>query len=412
MRLLPNTLALTAVLALLQGMGPLSTDLYLPSLPSLVEALDTDLSSAQLTLSVFLAGFAVGQLFYGPISDRIGRRPTLLAGLALYLVASVACAFAQSIELLIAARFLQALGAAGPVVLSRSIVRDLYDGPRAGTELARMGTIMGLLPSVAPLIGGFLETAFGWRSAFVLIVVLGAGATAIVAIFLPETLRARGSLPLSPIGMARAFRPLLSHAGYRAHVAIVCFTFAGLFSFISGSSFVLQDYYELSPIHFGLAFGAGAFAYVVGTVIGQVVTPRRGIGATLGLGTLANAAGGALLVIAQAAGFDHPLEVVLPQLVYMVGLGLTLPVGMAAALLPFPSQAGAASSLLGFLQMTSAALVGAALGMLMSGSAWPMVIFIAASGFGSLAVFLASRRVRGEGLDARHGAPAPAPAAE
>jgi DHA1 family bicyclomycin/chloramphenicol resistance-like MFS transporter len=162
MLLKPDTLAMTVVLALLTALGPLSTDMYLPSLPAIRADLGATTGGTQLTLSVFLLGFAVGQFAYGPVSDRIGRRPVLLFGLALFTLASLACTVAPSIETLVAARFVQAVGASGPIVLGRAMVRDLYGGARAGRELSRMGTIMGVVPAAAPTLGGLLEEAFGW----------------------------------------------------------------------------------------------------------------------------------------------------------------------------------------------------------------------------------------------------------
>ncbi len=212
MKLRPDTLGMTAILAMLTALGPLSTDMYLPSLPAIATALGTDVARAQLTLSGYLVGFAAGQIFYGPVSDKIGRKPTVLAGLALYCLASAACALAQSVEMLIAARVVQALGAAGPIVLGRAIVRDLYEGPRAGRELSRMGMIMGLVPAIAPIIGGILEPLFGWRSNF-WAVLGGAAALALaVILFLPETLRQKRPEPISLLGIFRGFGVLLRTA--------------------------------------------------------------------------------------------------------------------------------------------------------------------------------------------------------
>ena len=166
MPLRPDTLGMTVMLALLAALGPLSTDMYLPSLPAIARELSATTAETQATLSAFLLGFAVGQFAYGPVSDKAGRRPALLAGLGIFLVGSAACAFAPTIGALIAGRFLQAVGAAGPIVLARAMVRDLYEGPRAGRELSRMGTIMGVVPALAPILGGVLQGLSGWRANF------------------------------------------------------------------------------------------------------------------------------------------------------------------------------------------------------------------------------------------------------
>src|ERR1700740_1813726 len=187
----PGSFALTLLLSLLTGLGPLSMDMYLPSLPAIGEALHGSIAQVQFTISSYLIGFAAGQIVYGPVSDRIGRRPVILAALVFYGVATIVCAVAQSIEVLIAVRFVQALGGAGCIVLARAAVRDLYSGVRAGRELSLMGSITAFAPIVAPAIGGVLQTAFGWRASFVLLLicVFVIGATA--ARLLPETLRER-----------------------------------------------------------------------------------------------------------------------------------------------------------------------------------------------------------------------------
>ena len=204
MRLKPDTLAMTVCLALLTALGPLSTDMYLPSLPAIARELGATTAQAQATLSVFLIGFAAGQFVYGPVSDKVGRKPMMLAGLALFLAASLACTLAPTIETLTLARFFQALGASGPIVLGRAVVRDLYEGARAGRELSRMGTVMGIVPAVAPVLGGFLADWAGWRSTFALTVVLGAALGGVVLWLLPETLRARvGGAAVVPVDPAR-----------------------------------------------------------------------------------------------------------------------------------------------------------------------------------------------------------------
>ena len=277
---------------LLTALGPLSTDFYLPSLPDIVRVMQTDVAGAQATLSAFLFGFAGGQILWGPLSDRLGRRPVLLTGLALFTLATLACALAPSIEALTAARAVQALGASGPIVLGRAMVRDLYEGPRAGRELARMGMIMGLVPAVAPVLGGVLQQAFGWRSTFVASLAFAAVLAAVVGFLLPETLRTRSREPLSLLAIIRGFGTLLQNRAYRVYVGLTALAYGGLFAFISGSSFVLIGIHGLTPAQYGLSFGFGVLGFILGTILAQRLVGRRGMDGVIGLGVVCLAAGG------------------------------------------------------------------------------------------------------------------------
>jgi len=390
----PDTLAFTLLLAILTSLGPLSTDMYLPSLPNIGAALDADPSSVQLTLSLFLFGFAAGQIFYGPLSDRYGRKPLLAVGLVIYALASLACALAPTIEILILARFLQALGASGPIVLARSMVRDVYEGNRAGRELARIGSLMGLVPAVAPTIGGFLQAMFDWHASFVGTAIFGAAALAAVQFRLGETLTTRRTDPLSVGAILRSFNGLLGHAAYRAYVIIVCGTFGGLFAFISASSFVLQNVYGLSEVVYGICFGLVALSYASGAYFAQRVVGRYGIARLVGWGTMLNAIGGVAMALAVAFGPGHAAEIVVPMMVYMVGLGISMPQAIAGALMPFPDRAGAASSLMGFLQMISAGVLGVAVGHFIGESAWPLTATVLIMGLITYGTFLVTRTTR------------------
>lgn len=394
MKLRPDTLAMTAVLAMLTALGPLSTDFYLPSLPEIVQVMDTDVAGAQATLSSFLFGFAGGQILWGPLSDRLGRRPILLAGLALFLLATLACAFAPSIGALTAARALQAFGASGPIVLGRAMVRDLYEGPRAGRELARMGMIMGLVPAVAPVIGGLLQSAFGWRSTFFASLVFALALAATIILVMPETLRARTPGALSIPSIFRGFGVLLQNRAFRVYVGLTALAYAGLFAFISGSSFVLINVYGLTPVQYGFSFGFGVLGFIAGTIIAQRLVAGRGLDGVIALGVGCLAGGGVIMLVCVAGGFGGPLGVVVPMALYACGVGLTMPQAQGAAMMPFPDRAGAASSFNGLCQMLLSACVGLLVGHALQGSALPLPLVMSGLGVGALVLFKASAGIR------------------
>lgn len=394
MKLRPDTLAMTAVLAMLTALGPLSTDFYLPSLPDIARVMQTDIAGAQATLSSFLFGFAAGQIFWGPLSDRLGRKPILLAGLGLFALATLACAFAPSIEALTLARALQALGASGPIVLGRAMVRDLYEGARAGRELARMGMIMGLVPAVAPVIGGMLQTAFGWRSTFVASLAFGLALAAIIITVMPETLRARSPQPLSPAAIFKGFGVLLRNRAFRVYVALTALAYAGLFAFISGSSFVLIGIYGLTPVEYGLSFGFGVLGFILGTIIAQRLVGRRGMDGVIAIGVACLAGGGLAMLVGVLTGFGGAAGVVLPMALYVCGVGLTMPQAQASAMMPFPDRAGAASSFNGLCQMLLSACVGILVGHLLKNGPLPLPLVMSTLGVAALVLFRATRAIR------------------
>jgi DHA1 family bicyclomycin/chloramphenicol resistance-like MFS transporter len=296
--------------------------------------------------------------------------------------------------MLIGLRVLQALGASGAVVLPRAVVRDLYSGSRAGRELSLMGAIMALAPVVGPLIGGVLQTGFGWRANFLLAAVVGVVVALLIVRLLPETLRERAPGIMSIGAMLQDYRLLARHSGFLAHLGIVALSYAGLFAWISGSSFVLQDLYGLTAFQFGVAFTLCGVGFLCGTSLATRLVTRIGLDRTMGWGALALAAGGLTMVAGLAAGFTSVASLVLPMMLYLTGLGLAMPQAMAGALTPFPDHAGAASSFMGFVQQTGAALVGVLVGQILGDSAWPVAAPIAITGGLSLVLWLGTRRMR------------------
>jgi len=377
-----NSLAVTALLTALVALGPISTDLYLPSLPGLARHFGVGVDDVQLTLSVFLVGLATAQLVYGPLSDRFGRRPVMLAGLAIYGAASIACVFAPSIAVLVAARFLQAVGACVGPVLGRAIVRDVHGRDGAARVLAYMSAAMALAPAIGPILGGFLEQGFGWRSNFLALVAYGLAGLAITWRILPETNVLRDPETARLHRILWSYRGFLGHRAYIGYVLCCAFAYSGIFAFISGSSFVLQQAVGLGPVAYGLCFAGAVIGYMVGTILAGRLSKRLGIDRLIAAGAAIAVGGGVLMAgLALADAISSPLAgalaIVGPMLVYMAGVGLVLPNAIAGAVGPFPRAAGAASALLGFTQMTTAAAVGIGVAALYDGSARPMTATIA-----------------------------------
>jgi MFS transporter, DHA1 family, multidrug resistance protein len=394
----PGSFALTLLLSFLTALGPLSMDMYLPSLPEIGGALHAPTPEVQLTISSYLFGFAAGQIFYGPVSDRFGRRPVLLAALVLYAFASIGCAAAQSIEGLIALRFLQAVGGAGAIVLARAVVRDIYSGVRAGRELSLMGAITGVAPIVAPVIGGGLQTWFGWRATFVLLVIFAAIVGSATARLLPETLQHPTKARFSFSALGALYGSVAVHRGFLANLVILTTAFIGLFAWISGAPIVMQGTtYGLSPFVFGVTFAMGAAGYVLGTFIAARIVMRLGLDRMIGIGTAAMACGGLIMAAVVALALSQVLWFVGAMTIYLTGLGLALPATMAGALTPFPDRAGTASSVMGFIQQSGAAITAAAVGLYLGHSAWPVASVVAAMGCLSFTIWLVTRRVRAGG---------------
>ena len=394
----PGTFALTLLLAALTALGPLSIDMYLPSLPDIAHVLEAPQAHVQLTVSYYLVGFAVGQIFYGPFSDRYGRRPVLLAALAIYVIGTGVCALARSIDPLLGARFLQGVGGAGSIVLARAIVRDLYAGVRAARELSLMGSISAFAPIVAPMIGGVLQIAFGWRASFILMGLAAIVATALAARLLPETLRKRTSEPFSLAFLFTSYGAVLRHRGFLAYLGIISVSFAGLFAWISGGPVVLEEVYGFSPVKFGFTFSLGAAGYMVGATIASRMVVRLGLDRMMALGVAAIALGGIGFAAAVALHIDG-IWLVIAMAVFLAGMGLAIPQAMAGALTPFPDRAGTAASLMGLVQQTAAAVVAAVVGDYLGHSAWPIAGVVVTMSCLTFLIWLVTRHLRGQPAD-------------
>ncbi len=388
----PKSLKTTAIIAGLVALGPLSTDMYLPAFPQLMRDFGAGMDQVQQTLSVFLVGFALAQLIYGPLSDRYGRKPVLLGGLLLFLVSSIGAAAADSIATLTLLRLLQALGGSAGPVLGRAMIRDIHGPTESARLLSYIGTAMALAPAVAPILGGYMTTWLGWASIFLFLSAYAALGIVLLGMRVPETVLIEGRRVASLRRLLGNYGRLLRHPRWPWYTLACSFVFAGLFSFLSGSPFVIIDFFGYREETYGLFFTLIVFGYMAGTLIAGRLVRHLGIDRLLGAGALLAATGGGTMALLALQQVHSVWAVILPHVVYMVGCGIVMPQAMAGALAPFPEIAGTSSALLGFIQMTLAAAIGVAVGQFHDGTPLSMALSIGMTGALTLASFLLLRR--------------------
>nr|WP_253862847.1 Bcr/CflA family multidrug efflux MFS transporter [Prauserella halophila] len=381
------------ILGGLTAFGPLSVDMYLPALPGMADDLSAANALVQLTLAAFVVGLGTGQLVAGPLSDAFGRRVPLLAGVTLYITASVLCAISPSIEVLIAARALQAFGAAAGIVIARATVRDLFSGIAMSRFFSALMLVAGVAPILAPIIGGQLLTVTSWRGIFAALAAFGGLLLLVAALALPETLPPQDRRPARIGGVLRTYAGLLRHRAFLGCALTIGLGFAGMFTYISASSFVLQDIYGLGPQTYSFAFGGGAIGLVAMTQINARLVGRFSQRSLLRTGLLTGTTAAVAATVAAAAGLGLP--VLLPAIYLVVcSNGMVMPNAMALAMADHPDKAGSASALLGVLQFLVAGAASPLIGLFGESSAVPMAALMAAFFVLALTSFLVLVRPR------------------
>ena len=361
-------LVAAATLAMLLGLQPVTTDLYLPALPGMTRALSARLSDAQATMSVLILAFGFGQLFWGPVSDRVGRRPVLLTGLALYVLSTTLMAMADSIGAVIGLRGVQGFGMAASVVCARALVRDLYE-PHEGMRVMSMGmTGLGLFGIGCPILGGVASALGGWRLSLTTVATIGAVILAFIAWRLPESVPQRNPAALQPRALAASWWRILKNPTFRAWAGLTAATYAGLFTFLSTSSFVCLGVLGLSPIGYGAVLVLSSGVYLAGTVVCRRWLLRFGPAGTVQRGAAFSLAGGLGMAACALLGVQTLWAVMLPQCLYAFGHGMHQPCGQAGAVGPFPREAGAASALSGFVLSATAFAMGSWLSVVADGT--------------------------------------------
>jgi DHA1 family bicyclomycin/chloramphenicol resistance-like MFS transporter len=368
---------LVVLLALLLGLQPVTTDLYLPALPALTEGFAATMGQAQLTLAALLLAFGVSQLVWGPLSDRFGRRPVLLVGLSAYVLGALGCALAPSMGMLIVWRIVQGAAMGAAIMCARAVVRDLYE-PVEGARVMSQGlTGLGVLACLSAPVGGLLSEGFGWRAALFAVAAFGAFTLGCVALRFKETVPRERRRPLHLGTLVRTWLLILRHPTFLAFSALSTASYGGLFTFLATSSFVFIRVLGMSKTAYGLIMLANSLAYIGGTFVCRALLRRFGVARTVALaGGLTLAGGGSLAALAWL-GAGQPWygawAIVLPFYLFMVGHGIHQPCGQSGAVGPFPQAAGTASAVNGFLMMIAAFTMGGWVGAQMDGSIWPMV---------------------------------------
>ncbi len=372
----PTTVVL--MLTLLLGVQPITTDLYLPALPALASAFGAGMGAAQFTLSALIICFGVAQLAWGPLSDRFGRRPVLLSGLALYCVAGLGATLAPSIAWLIAWRALQGAGMAAAVTCGRSIVRDLYE-PREGARvMSRALGGLGVLAMLGPLLGGMLVHWLHWRATLAAVALFGVVTLAGVVWHLTETLPRRNPRATELGQLGANWRRILRHPTFIAWTALQCATWGGLFTMLASSSFIFIDVLGASQIAYGAVLAACSLSYIAGTFVCRLLLRHGNASQAVAIGAVFSLGGGSLLAGLSLAGAPSMGSMVVPFLLYAVGHGIHQPCGNAGAISPFPDSAGTAASLSGCAMMLTAFAVGLALGRSMNGTVYPLTLGVGA----------------------------------
>ena len=384
MHLSPGSVWLTVLLGLLVALTPLGTDAVLPALPAIALSFAAPVSAVQLTITTFFLGIAIGQLAWGPLSDRYGRKPMLLAGLSLYLAATLVCVYADAVGAIVLWRFIQGLGMSSGPVIARTIVRDLHSHEQAARMLARIMIVFSVVPMAAPLLGAQLLAWWDWRAVFWMLAFMAVALLASVAAGLAETVPAdRPSI--SPLRVLSVFSSVVREPKFTGPFTVMLFAQVGIFAFVTNSAFVLVKALGLSPREYSVLFAVVMIGQITGAWFTSRMVMRLGIAGILRFGVRVACASGLVAAALAWAGIGHWLAIALPCMAFMFAASCIMPNATAAALSPFRTSTGTVSSFMGATTFVLGALVGIVLGALFDGTARPMASAFALAGVGALA---------------------------
>ena len=381
------------ILGALSAFGPLAIDFYLPAFPAMAQAFLTDEKHIQTTLAAYFLGLSLGQLAYGPVADRFGRRIPLLFGVTLFTLASLACAYAPNLDTLIVARFVQALGGCAGMVLSRAIVSDKCDPVASAKVFSQLMLVMGLAPILAPMLGGVLVNLAGWQSIFLALSLFSAGCLLAISFGLPESMPA--DMPRQPLsGAFRQYLRLFADRVFIGHALTGGTAIAGMFAYIAGSPFVFIKLYGVPAEHYGWLFGANAAGFILIAQVNARLLAKRGPAVLLGRAVWLYLAAALTLLGVAALRPTQLWPLLLPLFVCIASLDCIIPNASALAMSGQGNRAGSASALMGCLQFSVAAGSAALVSLLHDGSAVPMAMVISLCGALVVSVATLTRRLQ------------------
>ena len=383
-----NNLKLALILGFLSAFAPLSIDMYLSSMPTLERYFAVSADTIQLTLASFFIGFSFGQAFYGPISDKYGRKPPLYIGLLIFVVASVGCAISTTVEWLIFFRFLEALGACAGGVISRAVVRDLYHPSEASKIYSYLMLVSSVAPMLSPIAGGYILISLGWKAIFLILAALGVISLFSIVFWLEESHAKNRTESIAIKNVANEYAKLLKHKYFMGYALSGGFAMAGMFAYITSSPFVFIDTFHLSVENYGILFGANAVVFVLSAQINARIVNKIDSSVIFDTAMAMLALSGIAMFAATLFEIGGIYGIILPLLCFMSSIGFIVPNATALAMAPFAANAGSASALLGTMQFSMAAGSSILLGALQKAALISMGSMIMFCGVAALAVYI------------------------
>ena len=386
-------LYLILILGFLTAIGPLSIDMYLPAFPDIAKSLNTTVARVTLSLSSFFIGISVGQLLYGPLLERFGRKKPLYAGLAIYLLASVGCAFASSVNALIALRLLQALGGCVGMVASRAMVRDLFDVKENAKIFSTLMLVVAVSPIIAPTLGGYITAALGWHYVFVMLIIIAILILSGIYFFLPETKKPDPNFSLRPIPIIKSYGSVIAHPQFYTYALTAAISAAAIYAYIGGSPHVFMELFHVNERQYGWIFALIAMGLIGASQLNSVLLKNYTSEQIIKIALRCQTIIGAVMVLITVFGWGDLFVIIFLIFIFLCCQGFVFPNASALSLACFGHNAGSASALLGGIQMGIGAGTSALVSLLQNNTALPMTGVMACCAITALTVFSLGRKI-------------------